>query len=397
MLKSIFTPAARFVLATAAALAVTACGDPTTLPVAASPPALSAVRFWEAGSTLSWNQIARELIASRNVTNVATQSRILAYLSVAQYNAIVTAEEAKDGGDHASPAAAAAGASVVVLKSFFPSDWMMLDARMLAQRSAERWAGEQHTDFAAGEHIGRAIGAHVLAYAATDRVNLTAPPANPGGPGTWTGTNSVRANYGARTFALTSGDQFRPGPPPAFGSAEFNADLAETKALTLEERPEYLAIANLWAPRGPAYMNGVAAEMIVAHRRSEREAARILALANMAGFDVLSACFDAKFAYYLIRPVQADPAVKLAFTMPNHPSYPSGHSCITAAYGTVLASAFPEESDRVEGMIEQAGLSRMYAGLHYRFDCIVGQDLGRNVAMYVLSVAPRGREVIPLD
>jgi membrane-associated phospholipid phosphatase len=368
-----------------------------TSPVAGDPPSLSAVKFWEAGSSVSWNQTARDLIASRNVAAVATQARILAYLSVAQYNAIVTAEDARDGGDHASPAAAAAGASLVVLRSFFPLDAGLLDDKLAAQKSAERWPGEQNRDFAAGEAIGREIGAQVLAYAATDRVGLTAPPANPGGPGSWIGVNPVRANYGARTFALTSGDQFRPAPPPAFGSAEFNAALAEIRAISDGLTPEQLEITKRWAPQGPAFMNGVAAGMIVDNHRSERESARIFALANMAGFDVLNACFDAKFAYYFVRPTQADPMIKLTIPLPNHPSYPSGHSCITATYATVIASAFPEETETLDAMVVEAGLSRMYGGLHYRFDCEVGQELGRQVAQQVLRVGPRGHELIPLD
>lgn len=397
MLNRLFTSTRALAAALAAALAVTACAEPVTSPPAAGSPSLSAVKFWNAGSSVSWNQTARDLIAARNVAAVAAQARILTYLSVAQYNAIVTAEDAKDGGTHASPAAAAAGASLVVLKSFFPLDAGLLDTKLADQRAAERWPGEVHTDFAAGDAIGRAIGQQVMAYAATDRVGLTAPPPNPGGPGAWIGSNPIRANYGARTFALLSGDQFRPPPPPAFGSAEFNADLAETRALSTDANPLYQATALLWAPRGPAYMNGVAAEMIATRHRSEREAARILAMANMAGFDVLNACFDAKFAYYFIRPVQADPSVRLRVPMPNHPSYPSGHSCITAAYGTVLADAFPEEANHIEATIEEAGLSRMYAGLHYRFDCTVGQELGRNVARWVLAVAPTGHGLIPLD
>jgi len=135
----------------------------------------------------------------------------------------------------------------------------------------------------------------------------------------------------------------------------------------------------------------------VAHHNSEREAARVFALANMAGFDVLNACFDAKLAYYLIRPSQADPAIKLPIGLPNHPSYPSGHSCITSAYVTVLSSVFPDESDRLQAMVVEAGLSRMYGGLHYRFDCEVGQQLGRQVADYVMRVTAGGRVAIPLD
>jgi len=107
----------------------------------------------------------------------------------------------------------------------------------------------------------------------------------------------------------------------------------------------------------------------------------------MAGFDVSNACLDAKFAYYLIRPSQVDPMIHLPAVLPNHPSYPSGHSCITAAYGTVLASSFPEETATLEAMVVEAGLSRNYAGLHFKFDSAVGQELGRNVATYLLSVA----------
>lgn len=386
----------RILAGLAAALAVTACSDAPTAP-ASGGAELSAIKFWEAGSSVAWNQTARDLIAARAITSPIPQVRILTYLSVAQYNAIVAAEGAKDGGDHASPAAAAAGASLIVLKSFFPLDGALLDGKLLAQQAAPPWPGEKNKNFAAGETIGRAIGVLVVAYAATDNASLTTPPANPGGPGSWTGVNSIRGLYGARTFALTSGDQFRPAPPPAFGSPAFNAALQEVRAFSDGLTAAQLAIAQFWAPRGPAYLNSVAAAMIVAHHRSEREAARILALVNMAGFDVSNACFDAKFAYYLIRPSQVDPLIKLPVGLPNHPSYPSGHSCITAAYATVLASAFPEERDRLQAMVEEAGLARIYGGLHYRFDCLVGRELGRQVAEYVLRVTAGGHAAILLD
>lgn len=374
-----------------------ACAEPAASPLTPAGPQVSRVKFWDVGSSVAWNQTARDLLVVRGAGTPVTQARLFAYLSVAQYNAIIAAEDAKDGRDHASPAAAAAGASIVVLKSFFPLDGALLDGELAAQRAATPWPGEQNKNFAAGEAIGRAVGAAVLAYAATDGANLTVPPPNPGGPGSWTGVNSMRGLYGARTFALTSGDQFRPAPPPAFGSPAFNAALQEVRTLSDGLTPDQLAIAQFWASKGPAYLNGVASELIVAHHNSEREAARVLAVANMAGFDVLNACFDAKFAYYLIRPTQADPLIKLPVGLPNHPSYPSGHSCITSAYATVLASLFPEESDRLNAMTVEAGLSRMYGGLHYRFDCEVGQTLGRQVAEYVLRVTAGGHTAIPLN
>lgn len=380
-----------------AALVLAACAEPTTSVVSDAPRMQGATKFWEAGSSVSWNETARNLIVSRAVTSPVAQARYLTYLSVAQYNAVVAAEDAKDGSSHASPSAAAAGASLIVLKAFFPLDAAGLDARLASQRAAPSWPGESRKDFAAGEAIGRAIGALVVAYAATDNFNLTTPPANPGGPGNWIGVNPIRGLYGTRTFALTSGDQFRPPPPPAFGSADFNAALAEIRAMSDGLTASQLLIAQTWNLRGPAYMNGIAADLIVTYHRTEREAARTFALANMAAFDVLNACFDAKFAYYLIRPSQADPQIQLPIGLPNHPSYPSGHSCLTAAYGTVLATVFPEETEVLNAMVIEAGLSRNYGGLHYKFDCRVGQELGRNVASYVLSVAPGPHSPVPLD
>ena len=391
------SPTSRCLASVGFALLISACSDTVATSPRPSGASFSAVKFSEVGSSVAWNQTARDLIVARNLSNPGIEARILTYLSVAQNNAIVAAEDTKDRGDHASPAAAAAGASLVVLKSFFPLDAALLDGKLLAQRAATAWPGEQQKDFAAGEAVGRTIGALVVVYAATDRVGLTPAPANPGGPGNWTGVNTLRGFYGARTFALLSGDQFRPGPPPAFGSAAFNAALAEIRSLSDHLSPAQLAIAQLWNNRGPAYMNSVAVDLITSHHNSEREAARVLALANMAAFDVLNACFDAKLAYYLIRPSQADPQIHLPIGLPNHPSYPSGHSCITASYATVLANAFPDEAVRLDAMVEEAGVSRMYGGLHYRFDCDVGHVLGRQVAEFVLRTAGSGHAAIPLD
>src|SRR4029077_11831585 len=132
----------------------TACSDTPTAPVETSTGtsqiANSAVKFWEAGATVGWNQTARDLIALRAVAP-PLQPRVLAYLTLAQYNAIVTAEDTKDGGTNASPAAAVGGASVVVLKSFFPLDGALIDAQLAEQLAATPWPGEQQKDPVSGE------------------------------------------------------------------------------------------------------------------------------------------------------------------------------------------------------------------------------------------------------
>jgi hypothetical protein len=58
---------------------------------------------------------------------------------------------------------------------------------------------------------------------------------------------------------------------------------------------------------------------------------------------------------------------------------------------------FPSERGRFEAMIEEAGMSRIYAGLHYRFDLVAGQELGRQVARYVLENGADRRIGIPLN
>jgi len=84
-------------------------------------------------------------------------------------------------------------------------------------------------------------------------------------------------------------------------------------------------------------------------------------------------------------PIQADRGISLVVTLPNHPSYPSAHQCITAAFMSVLMDAFPSERPPLEEFIATAGLSRIYAGLHYRFDVEAGEAIGRRVA--ALAVA----------
>jgi membrane-associated phospholipid phosphatase len=234
------------------------------------------------------------------------------------------------------------------------------------------------------------VGAAVLAQAATDNYLVAVPPLQPPGPGKWVPLpNPVRSLYGVRPFFLTSPDQIRPGPPPAFGSAEYLAGLAEIRAISDTRTPEQVAIAQFWntstAPFTAGAMNRIADDLFVAHHRSERDAARILAYANAAAFDAQIACWDAKFFYYFIRPTQADPGITLAIALPNHPSYPSGHSCITSALMSVLIDAFPSERDRLEGIMEISGLSRMYGGLHYRFDIEGGTTIGRRAAALALA------------
>jgi membrane-associated phospholipid phosphatase len=370
---------------------VLACTDAPTQP-SRSAPQLSATKFWEVTASTRWNRRVADLVALRPPANgQAATSRILTYLSVAQYRAVLAAEDAKAGPTHPSVSAAVGGASVAVLSRFFPLDSAALEAQLDADLAGAQWPGARHQDVATGVATGRQVGAEVNALASTDNYLVTSPGTPPVGPGFWISAAApiVRSLHGVRPFFLTSASQLRPPAPPAFGSPAYLGALSEVRTISDTRTAEQLATAQFWntasAPFTAGALNLIADDLIEAHHRTEREAARILAFANAAAFDAQIACFDAKFTYWFIRPSQADPAITLPIGLPNHPSYPSAHSCITSALMTVVADALPDERSKLEGIIETAGLSRMYGGIHYRFDVEGGQAIGRGAAALALG------------
>src|SRR5699024_1800584 len=130
------------------------------------------------------------------------------------------------------------------------------------------------------------------------------------------------------------------------------------------------SIAKFWAMGTGSliagFWNTTAAELIERNGLGELEAARALALMNTASMDALIACADAKFTYWLLRPSQADPGIALAIGLPNFPSYPSNHSCFSGAAAYVLGAVFPADEQRLSDMAYEAGVSRIYGGIHYR-------------------------------
>ena len=79
------------------------------------------------------------------------------------------------------------------------------------------------------------------------------------------------------------------------------------------------------------------------------------------------------------------PNSKLIIGRPNHPSYPSGHSCVSSSAAAVLAEFFPSKATTLDQQVEEAGMSRIYAGIHYPVDIEQGQTLGRSVARWAIE------------
>jgi hypothetical protein len=178
------------------------------------------------------------------------------------------------------------------------------------------------------------------------------------------------------------------------GSPEFVTDLAEVTAIAFNRTAAQLDTAvTLNLANGTmtslGYWDVLATQYIAERGFDERGAAHVFALTNAATMDAVIGCWEAKYSYFYIRPWHANSALVgttlLPLGRPNHPSYPSGHSCVSAAAAEVLKSFFPEHSAFLDFQVGAAGRSRIYGGIHYRFDITAGQELGRLAAGVALG------------
>jgi membrane-associated phospholipid phosphatase len=84
-----------------------------------------------------------------------------------------------------------------------------------------------------------------------------------------------------------------------------------------------------------------------------------------------------------------DPRIKTSIGLPNFPSYTSGHSTFSAAAADVLGYLFPSARQTFQGYADEAGISRLYAAIHYRSDIEQGKICGRAVGGYTVRFGQR--------
>jgi membrane-associated phospholipid phosphatase len=374
------------------------------------------IEFWNAGGPLyRWDRLALDESLSHLLNN-NRGPRALALVSVAMYDAVVAAWDSKYAYNRPRPSVAdpsvttavpaprspsypsehavAAGAASAVLAYLFPDDAARLSNLAEEDGRTQLLAGIQYpSDVAAGLELGRKVGALVIERAQHDGSDAVFKGQIPTGPGYWKGTDPIEPMMGTwMTWALRSGSQFRPGPPPAYDSEQMKAELAEIK--NFPRTPKSNDAAFFWhfavaGTRGYYWWHEQVAEQIALHGLDANppRAARAYALQSIAQYDTGVACWDAKYTYWAIRPAQLDPEVKTLFPAPNHPSYPAAHACQSGANGVILSYLFPSEASRFMALAQQAGESRVWAGIHYRSDLVAGYELARKVAGAVIERA----------
>ena len=365
--------------------------------------------------------------------NPVYAARAYSYVSAAQYDALKAAWYWKFQYNRLSPAkndntisalipisalpsypsedAVISGVTVEMLKTLFPAAVEEITLKAAEQRNAALWSGKATaSDLAAGLALGKSVAAVFLARAAGDGMRTAggsavlwkalADSATARGEIAWL-SQDIPARppmlplFGqVRAWNMTPAQIVaeRPPPPPLTGSQQMKDETAEVKRTVEHLTSAQLAIAQKWNDGAgtyspPGHWNDVALEYVRDAQMSEVRAARVFALLNMAMHDAGVGCWEAKYHYFNPRPSQLDPSIKTEIGLPNFPSYTSGHSTFSAAGSAILTYLFPSGATSFAAMRDEAGISRLYGGIHYPSDIEAGKLHGGRIAGYTLTFA----------
>src|SRR5467141_118729 len=325
----------------------------------------------------------------------------------------------------ASQEAASAAAAHQVLVALYPGFKTTLDAE-LQQSLAQIPDGNDKVE---GIRIGQTVADRILALRSNDGSNAKPIPYVFGtAPGDY---QSTPPNFPAQPqfthwsrvtpFALERANQFRPGPPPTLASDAYGDAFNQIKSLGIANSTTATAdealTGRFWNGAIQNYWNEIAQTLSQARGLSTAQNARLFALLNLSFADDVIAFYDAKYTYNFWRPVTAireaatdgnrntlpDPTwlPEVGNTTPD-PSYPGAHAVVSASGASVLISFFRRNhfdftvtSEVLPGInrsftsfsaaAEEATLSRIFGGVHFRSDLTSGQRLGREVADFVLE------------
>lgn len=369
---------------------------------------------------LFWNDLAIQMLGGSPLT----QSRSVAMMDAAMYDAVnrtyngagfyynqnVTAP----GGD---VRAAASVAAHDVLVAVNPANAGAYDAALAASLAlVNPGAAKQN-----GMTTGAVYAAGMLALrqndGSTDVVNYV-----PGDqPGQWRPTPpgfapAAAPQWGNVTpFLLNSGDQFRPGAPPALTSAEYTAAYNEVKevgaANSATRTADQTASALFWDTSNGLTWTRIGVDVIADDGLSTFDNARVMAKLSTAIADSFISVWDSKYHYSFWRPVTAiregdtdgnpDTIADLdwspLFATPAHPSYAAAHATQSGAAAAVLLGLVADQAfcstigpdtrcfTGIGEAAEDAANSRVWGGIHWRFDVETGLAMGDSVGQWALA------------
>jgi hypothetical protein len=345
--------------------------------------------------------------------------RVLALAHTAVYEAVNTITGRYPGARHplrgpqdASVEAAVAAAHRATLMKLMPARQASIDAAYQSAFAALAAGPARDAGVAIGERAAAAVlasrGDDVLtpeAYRPHTTVGVYVPTASPAVP-----------HWGRRKpWLMANASHFRPGPPPSLSGDAWARDYEEVRVLgarSSERRSaEQTAIARFWEYSLPPIYHGVVRSVATLPGREITRNARLYAAVTQAMDDAMIGVFDAKYHYNFWRPVTAirngdldghhaterDASWAPLADVPMHPEYPSAHSILAAAVGTVLraeigagptpmlgtASPTAKGAARhwtsIDDFVREVSDARIYEGIHFRTSTEVGVEMGERI------------------
>jgi hypothetical protein len=360
-------------------------------------------------------------------------SRAYAYVSAAQYDALIACWYYKSLYNRPAPykvdstikaavtvtalpsypseAAVLAGVTAEMMKLLFPDEIANIEQLAIDQEQATIMAGAAvRSDIVAGEALGRQVADLFIARGRADNAGKAV-----GTPANWANFVTQTLSEGqipwyslespqrppmlplfgsVKSFLIDSETvaALIPGPPPASGSQQMIEETEEVYNYVKNPSRDNIKLVEYWADGAgtytpPGHWNAIAAADFIQQNYSEIRWARNMALLNLTLMDAAIVCWSTKYKYFNARPSQLNPSIKTLTGIPNFPSYISGHSTFTGAAATLLGHIIPARAAAYMQMAQQAALSRLVGGIHYRSDIDVGLQTGISVGGYAVQRA----------
>ena len=401
----------------------------------------------------SWYQLTLELVRHTPTYTPPVASRSFAYLGVTAFEAVatgsdklqslagqlngLTASPQREAGKTYDEAAVVHAAMDFAAQNFFentgPTGHHAM-AALEAKIQAEVSAGVPVDVVTRSEAYGQAVAAHILAWSQDDGGAVIENMGFPmtyeltKGPAHWVPTSTIALqqspllpNWGKnRTFAMPNGASCALPPPPEYSedkNSEFYKQALEVFDTKTNLTPEQRAIARFWSDDAmlsttpPGHWISIALKIFERDHVALDKSVEVLARLGVAEADAFIGCWNGKYQYDLLRPVTyirrtMDPKWESLLNTPPFPEYPSGHSTQSAAAATVMTDmfgdnfAFEDTTGQKDGLkprsftsfnaaAEEAGISRLYGGIHYRAAIENGLEQGRCIAKFVAALRTR--------
>ena len=388
----------------------------------------------------TWADLSLLLVQSTPGFTPPVASRAFAYFGITLYESVVGGSRThrslaglppgldrtpRTGKSEVSWPVAANAALAAILRSLFPTTGAANKAAIDALESSIGTSWQRRLPrpvYARSVSHGRAVAAHVFAWSKKDGGhegflrNFPTDYIPPVGPGLWVPTppafqRALQPTWGNnRCFAIASGAAIDSGPPTSYSltpGSQFYAEAVEVYAAVNEATLERKAIATFWSDdpgttlTPPGHSVSIATQILERERASLMTAAETYARVGMAVADAFIACWNAKYVYNLLRPVtyvqaRVDPTWLPQLTTPPFPEHPSGHSVQSGAAFTVLTDLFgkgyaftdhthddrglpPRRFRSFDDAAQEAAISRLYGGIHFRPAIELGLAQGRRI------------------